>query len=161
MAATDFHDFWLAIAAAAPVIGLASAVTAEKTVTAEETVRQSERDIGRASTEAASTLPIPNVTYWICYTNIGLQAVALAFALYCLGTEHDLAWGHLIAGGIAVLGMFLVLAPAVWTTTRIYPSSKAARMWAELKAKWDKPKAGRAGGDGDQSGPSDDSSQAS
>jgi hypothetical protein len=150
MAATDFHEpFWLAIAAAAPIIGLASSVTAE------QTVRRSESDIGLASPEVAGTLPIPNVTYWICYTNILLQAVALTFALWCLGTMRDhLAWGRQIAGVMVVLGMGLVLAPAVWTTTRIYRPAVAARKQARRKA-------GRAGGDGDPSRPPDNPPQTS
>jgi hypothetical protein len=53
------------------------------------------------------------------YINILLQAVALFFALYCLGTAHDhLGWGRQIAAVMAVLGMGLVLAPARLTLHR-------------------------------------------
>jgi hypothetical protein len=150
------HDFWVAIAAAAPIIGLASIVNVD------HTVRRSEREIRRAHKENTDQPPIPNAAYWTSYINIVLQAFALALALYCLGTFQDhIAWGRQIAGVMAVVGMVLVLAPPWWATTRIYGQSMAAHMWTGLKAKWAKPKAGQAGGDGDQLQSSDDSSQAS
>lgn len=116
MAVPDFHEtFWVAIAAAAPVIGLASAVNLD------QAVRRSESDIERATREGKDPPPIPNASYAMSYINILLQAVALLFALYCLGTAHDhLGWGRQIAAVMAVLGMGLVLAPAWWTTTRMY-----------------------------------------
>jgi hypothetical protein len=122
MAVTDVQEtFWVAIAAAAPVIGLASAVNLD------QAVRRSERDIRRAIKKRKDLPPIPNVSYAMSYINIGLQTVALLFALYCLGTTYDPGWGRLIAGAMAVLGMGLVFAPAWWTTTRIYGPYKNKR----------------------------------
>jgi hypothetical protein len=76
MAAPDLHDsFWVAIAAAAPVIGLASAVTAE------QTTRRAERNVERAQRRGTKLSGRPRFTYTITYGNIALQTVALALAL--------------------------------------------------------------------------------
>ena len=149
MAAPDFHEiFWAAIAAAAPVIGLASAVNVD------HTVRRSEREMERATRKRTDPPPIPNASYWMSYINIGLQAVALLFALYCLGTFHDhLGWGRQIAAAMAFLGMVLVLAPAWWTTTRLYRKNNwwtRTRMYHLYKNK----RHSRAEG-GDGHGPAD------
>lgn len=149
MTVPDFHEtFWVAIAAAAPVIGLASAVNLD------QAVRRSESDIERATREHKDPPPIPNASYAMSYINILLQAVALFFALYCLGTAHDhLGWGRQIAAVMAVLGMGLVLAPAWWTTTRMYRKNNwwtKTRMYRRYKNK----RHSRAEG-GDGHGPAD------
>jgi hypothetical protein len=107
MAAEQFnHEFWVAVATAAPVIGLASAVTADQVVRRYE--REQERK-GRDSTPApAAKDPVS----WIAYSNIGLQTVALGFALLSLSDRRDLV-PTAVPVAMEILGMILVFLPTV------------------------------------------------
>jgi hypothetical protein len=107
--APDLHEaFWVAIATAAPVIGLAAAVTAE------QAARRGERTLS-AGRPAPHFSP---VTLTTIYANIVLQTSALAFALYSLGTHNDGTTSRVFAGSAIVLGMFLIFLPSYVSTLR-------------------------------------------
>lgn len=102
MAAEEFNkEFWLATAAAAPVIGLAAAVTAQqiwdraKKLAAEKGVPAG-RSLGS--------------TWYVVNINVAIQAVALAFALSSLSVHVDQI-PRVLSGIFVVGGMFLVLWP--------------------------------------------------
>ena len=111
----DLHEaFWVAIATAAPVIGLASAVTAE------QTARRSERAVERAQKEGKGPPRTPVAAYTTTYGNIMLQTVVLAIALYSLGTHHDKASVRVFVGLLTVAGMVLVFLPSWVGAVRNY-----------------------------------------
>jgi hypothetical protein len=132
----DLHEtFWVAIATAAPVIGLASAVTAE------QTARRTERAVERAQKEGSPPPRTPVVAYTTTYGNIMLQTVALAFAIYSLGTHHDLPSARVLVGLLTVAGMVLVFLPSwVYAVRNYFRTHPIARRRD--------PAAGGAGGTG-------------
>jgi hypothetical protein len=115
MATPDLHEaFWVAIATAAPVIGLASAVTAE------QTARRTERAVERALKEDWRQPRTPVFAYTITYGNIMLQTVVLAIALYSLGTHHDGSGTRVTAALLTLAGMVLVFLPSWINAVRLY-----------------------------------------
>ena len=108
----DHAEFWLAIAAAAPIIGLASAVTAE------QTVGRAERNVEQAGEHKQPLQGRRRLVYAFTYINLALQAGALALALYSLG-DHELGV-RLLAACLVVAGLLLVFLPTWATTWRVY-----------------------------------------
>jgi hypothetical protein len=109
MAAPDLHQsFWVAIAAAAPVLGLASAVTAD------QSVRRIERAVERANRDRTGMPRIERAPFWVATSNIMLQAGLLGLALHCLSANYDSSRWRLIAAVAAVGGVFLVFLPTMW-----------------------------------------------
>jgi hypothetical protein len=108
MAADQFHDtFWVAIATAAPVIGLASAVTAD------QLVRRSERAADRAESHGLQLPPLRMGAFWFAYTNIIAQSIILFVALVTLSNRVDGGLGRFSAALIEFLGMLMVFTPTV------------------------------------------------
>ena len=108
MAAEQFNDpYWVAIAAAAPVIGLASAVIVGQLVDE----RNRDRDRTPAGTPV-SQKPSWTRALWISYLNLFLQVGILGIALQCLSDRTDLVPRGL-ATTITQLSMLLVLVPSL------------------------------------------------
>src|SRR5690349_15881745 len=84
MAAEQFNtEFWVAVAAVAPVIALAASVTADHAV----------KELRRGLKRAAGSGPAPRhrglgAGYWISYINMSAQAVALLLALTSLDSRQ-------------------------------------------------------------------------
>jgi hypothetical protein len=132
----DLHEaFWVAIATAAPVIGLASAVTAE------QTARRSERAVERAQKEGGPPPRTPVVAYSTTYGNIMLQTAVLSLALSSLSFHQDRSIIRFTAFFLTVVGMALVFLPSWVSAVRTY--SRAAAMARRHDAA-----AGGAGGAG-------------
>jgi uncharacterized membrane protein YbhN (UPF0104 family) len=107
MAAEQFNDpFWVAIAAAAPIIGLASVVTADQQMRA--LVRTLDQMITRGRQPPGGLLS----AFVFSYVNWFLQAVALLVALLSLGYHFDFLPKGLIVA-MEFLGMMLVMMPTV------------------------------------------------
>ena len=85
MAAADFNmPFWVAIAAAAPVIGLATAVTAD------QAVKSNERLVERAAHEHWPMMPgFRWFDLVVAYLNVAVQSLIIFAALTSLSTSHD------------------------------------------------------------------------
>jgi hypothetical protein len=123
----DTKDFWVAIAAAAPIIALASAVTAENAV------GRAERNVELAGKRKQLLQGRRKLVYWFTYINGVLQAGALALALYSLGFRE--LGVRLLAFCLVVAGLLLVFLPTVTTTWRVYTEyDKLAKRGTEVKA---------------------------
>ena len=108
-AVPDLHEsFWIAIAAAAPIIGLAS------TVTADQLVRRNERVIEQAIRDHKELPDAQTGPFIIASCNILLQAGLLGLALYCLGNHYDSSPWRVIGLVAAVGGVLLVFLPTMW-----------------------------------------------
>jgi hypothetical protein len=84
MAAEQFNDsFWLAVAAAAPVIGLAAAVTAD------QAIRRSDRAIHGAATIDLRLVKSLRRILIVSAVNIGVQGATLLNALISLSRRAD------------------------------------------------------------------------
>jgi len=106
MAAEKFNDtFWAAIAAAAPVIGLAAAVTMQQNW---------DRATKRASKEGAFPAKFLGATYVVAFVNVLLQTFALGLALESLSKREDL-FGKRVAIYLEWIGMFLIFLPIVFS----------------------------------------------
>ena len=109
MAAADFNDpFWVAIAAAAPVIGLASVVSLERVI------RSRERYTELVAKQGQTPVPgYPQLAFYASYGNVLLQTFVLFAALTSLDQQAD-RWTRSTATTATVVGMVLVLcAPAL------------------------------------------------
>jgi hypothetical protein len=112
----DHAEFWLAIAAAAPIIGLASAVTAEQNIV------RLERNVELAG-EGKQLLQGHRRLVWTStILNLVLQAGALGLALYSLGVRE--LGVRLPAACLVIAGLLLVFLPTWTTTVRVYADYK-------------------------------------
>jgi|SRR5215472_10641155 len=109
----DLHQsFWIAIATAAPIIGLASAVNAD------QAIRRAERAIELLFREGTPLSGSQTSPFIIASCNILLQAGLLGLALYCLGSRYDSSPWRVVGAAAAVGGVFLVFLPTVWPLLR-------------------------------------------
>jgi hypothetical protein len=107
MAAEQFNDpFWVAIAAAAPVIGLATLVSAERAA------RAFERAGERAPEEGSRRPRFPGLAFWYTGINVVAQSAVLVMALSSLATRMD-ARPKIIPTLIEAFGMGTTFLPAL------------------------------------------------
>jgi hypothetical protein len=107
MATAGFNDqFWVAVAAAAPVIGLSSVVAADQAVKALERAR----DRARQGTQGQQPPKSPGPAFWVTYFNILVQAGALAAALRSLSGRTN-TMPMALAIFIEFFGMVLIFVP--------------------------------------------------
>ena len=125
-----YHEaFWVAAAAAAPVIALANQVTLSDSLATRRffSIALSDNKLqGKVQSEARRGLRGLNAAFWLGYLNLGLQGVVLGLALFSLGDGHDY-WLWQSAAGIVTLGLFAILA-----TSMQLGSARDARVQLEM-----------------------------
>ena len=117
MSASDFNDpYWVAVAAAAPVIGLAAAVSGEQLTRRVERVREV------AARKGDPRPDLPSI-FWLHYFNILAQAVVLFGALWSLSHTEDFGVKP-VAMWVIVLGLVAVFVPSLVYAVSTGRSSK-------------------------------------
>jgi hypothetical protein len=120
--AADFNmPFWIAIATAAPVIGLATAVTADQAVKSYE----------RATERALSANEEPPRFRWldlgVAYFNVIVQSVVLWAALASLSISKDASPRQLVIA-IEVISLLIVFLPSYVGAGRAIAARRQKRL---------------------------------
>jgi hypothetical protein len=107
-------DYWLAVAAIAPVLALANSVTM---VSVGRTYLERKAAEQRSELRTGEEARPINIYGWrrrrgIALFNYALQAIVTAAALFSLADRHELVWSWLVAG-LAIVSLLLVAWQAV------------------------------------------------
>jgi hypothetical protein len=134
-AAVSFHEsFWVAVAAAAPIIALANQVTVTDSLgmqrTFESVLARNPSDIIRKV--AKQGIKATRNAYWVAYTNLFAQATMLIFALSSLQFGNDL-FSLPASVSVEAIGLALILATSIFSGTVRASRAALERDQAELE----------------------------